>query len=344
MRFTISKLAALASLVSLTGLAYADLATDCMNAGGFTEVTLSSPNEVIESVLVSATCPPENAVFDTPSSINVIISPTEADTSAKIYTNSANLVTPSLAGGTLQFLWKTGLSATQASTAGIIVYIPRDQLTSVTASGTGDFVTIEDGFTSLSSINASGVSNIIEAVTSSTTQLVTYTDTGTSNIATIEAIDVSLVIDGVKNIAEVKGAVSNVVLSGINGFVLVEGDVTNVVANGINNRISVNGNNGCAGFPAGAGSGMSDACRISTRTVMVSGTQSCTSNTQNSVCTSMYSSSGSSASRSCQCTGFASPTIGGVKVDGGGSAAARMDRVLVAMVSSVTGLMPFLLF
>jgi hypothetical protein len=127
MLFTISKLFALVSLASLTGLAYADLATECMDAGGFTEVTLSSPNDVIESVLVSATCPSENAVFKTPSSINFIISPTEAGTSAKIYTNSANLVTPSLAGGTLQFLWKTGLPATQTS-AGIILKIPRDQL------------------------------------------------------------------------------------------------------------------------------------------------------------------------------------------------------------------------
>jgi hypothetical protein len=333
MRFTVSsKLAALASMASLTGLAYADLATDCINAGGFTEVALSSPNDVIESVLVSATCPPENAVFNTPSSINLVISPTEAGSSAKIYTNSANLVTPTLAGGTLQFIWKTGLPPTQTS-AGIILMIPRDQLTSVTADGTGDVVTIVDGFTSLSSIYISGVSNIIEAVTTSTTQLLTYTDSGISNSATIEAIDISLVITGETNSAEVKGAVSNVELSGINGFVLVEGDVTKVIANGINNLISVNGNYGCAGFPAGDGFGISDTCSTSTRTVMVSGTQSCTSSTQNSVCTSMYNSSGSSTSRSCSC----------VTPSGGDSAAAHMDRVPVAIFSGVMGLISCLL-
>jgi hypothetical protein len=337
MRFTISKLATLTSLASLTGLAYADLATDCMDAGGFTEVTLSSPNDVIESVLTSTTCPSENAVFNTPKSINLIISPTEAGTSAKIFTNSANLVTPSLAGGTLQFLWKTDLPATQTS-AGILLFLPRDQLTSVTAGGTGDVVTIEDGFTSLGSIFVSGVSNIMEAVTSSTTQPLTYTDSGTSNSATIEAVDVSLVITGVANNAEVKGAVSNVVMSGVRGTVLVEGDVTKVEANGVNNAISINGNNGCAGFPTGGGSGVSDTCNTSTQTVAVSGTQSCTSSTQNAVCTSKYSSSGSSTSRSCNCD-----TPGGGGSGGGGSAAAGMDHVLVAMVSSVTALMSFLL-
>jgi hypothetical protein len=336
MRFTISKLSALASMASLTGLVYADLATDCMNAGGFTEVTLSSPNDVIESVFVSANCPSENAVFNTPSSINLIISPTEAGTSAKIYTNSANRVTPSLFGGNLQFIWKTGV----ASAAGILLFIPRDQLTSVIVDGSGDVVTIEDGFTSLSSIDAFGVSNIIEVVTSSTTQLLTYTDSGTSNSATIEAIDVSLVIDGVTNSVKVKGAVSNVVLSGINGFVLVEGDVTKVVADGINNLISVNGSNGCAGFPAGGGSGISDTCSTSTITVMASGTQSCTSSTQNSVCTSTYTSSGGSSLQGCSCVSSGSD----VKVDGGGSAAARVDRVLIAMVCGMTGLMSFLLF
>jgi hypothetical protein len=337
MRFTISKLATLSSLASLTGLAYADLATDCLGAGGFTEVTLASPNDVIESVLTLATCPSENAVFNTPKSINLIISPTEAGTTAKIYTNSANLVTPSLAGGTLQFLWKTGLPATQTS-AGILVMIPSDQLTSVTAGGSGDVVTIEDGFTSLSSIYVSGGRNIIEAVTSSTTQLLTYTDTGISNSATIEAVDASLVITGTNNNAKIKGAVSNVVMSGIRGTVLVEGDVTKIVANGISNAISVNGNNGCAGFPAGGGVGISDTCSTSTQTVAVSGTQSCTSSTQNAVCTSKYSSSGSSTIQGCTCE---TPDDGGS--DGGGSAAGRMDGVVLAMVSGVTALMSFLL-
>jgi hypothetical protein len=343
MRFTISKLASLASLASLTGLAYADLATDCLDAGGFTEVTLSSPNDVIESVLTSATCPSENAVLNAPRSINFIISPTEAGTTAKIFTNSANLVTPSLAGGTLQFLWKTDLLATETS-AGIILKIPRDQLTSVTTGGTGDVVTIEDGFTSLSSIYVSGVLNIIEAVTSSTTQPLTYTDSGISNSATIEAIDVSLVITGTNNNAKIKGAVSNVVMSGTRGTVLVEGDVTKVVANGILNSISINGNNGCAGFPADGGSGISDTCSNSTQTVAVSGTQSCTSSTQNSVCTSKFSSSGSSTSSSCTCDTPGGGGSGGGGSGSGGSAAARMDGVVVAMVSGVTAVVSYLLF
>ena len=332
-RFTISKLVTLASLASLTGLAHANQATDCMDAGGFIEVILSSPNEVIESVLVSATCPSENAVFNAPTSINLIISPTEAGTTAKIYTNSANLVTPSLAGGTLQFLWKTGLPATQTS-AGILVMIPSDQLTSVTVQGVDNDVTIENGFTSLGSIDVSGVRNIIEAVTSSTTQPLTVSASGISNSATIEAVDVSLVISGTTNNAKIKGAVSNVEMSGSRGTVLVEGAVTGILANGISNAISVNGNNGCAGFPASGGGGISGTCSTSTQTVAVSGTQSCTSSAQSSVCTSKYSSSGSSTSRSCNCE-----TPGG-----GGSAAARMDGVLVAMVSGVTTLVSYLLF
>jgi hypothetical protein len=200
-------------------------------------------------------------------------------------------------------------------------------------SGTGDVVTIEDGFTSLSSIYVSGDSNIIEAVTSSTTQLLTYTDSGASNSATIEAIDVSLVITGETNNVDVKGAVSNVVLSGVGGTVLVEGDVAEVVANGINNLILVNGNNGCAGFPAGGGSGISDTCSTSIRPVMVSGTQSCTSTAQIYECTSIFRDSGSSTLQGCTCgtPGSASITIGGVKIGSGGSAArvssARSVRV-----------------
>jgi hypothetical protein len=339
MRLTISKLAALCSLASLTGLAYADLATDCLGAGGFTEVTLSNPNAVIESVLLFPSCPTENIVFNAPTSINYIISPTEAGTTAKIYTNSANLVTPSLAGGTLQFTWKTDLPATQTS-AGFILKIPRDQLTSLTISGSTNLVKIEDGFTSLSSIVVLGSNNVIKAVTSSTTQPLVYKALGSSNSGAIEAVDVSLQILGSNNIVEIKGAVSNVDMSGSSTNVLVEGDVTKVVANGSNNAISVNGNNGCDGFPAGGGGGASSTCSTSTKTVVVSGTQSCTSST---VFTSNYSST---------CTAIAAGggsitigggiTIGGVTYSGG-SSTARMDRVLVAMVSGVTALMSYLL-
>jgi hypothetical protein len=204
-------------------------------------------------------------------------------------------VTPFSVGSTVQLLWETDLPATTTS-AGIIVMIPRDQLNSVTASGDGDIVTIEDGFTSLSSILVFGASNIIEAVTSSTTQLLTYTDGGLSTSAIIEAIDVGLLITGTSNNVKVKGTVSNVRLTGVSAAVLVEGDVTNIVADGVSNALSINGN-GCDGFPAGTG--VENTCSSSTTTVMVTRTQACTSSTQNSVCTSEFSSSGSSITKSC---------------------------------------------
>jgi hypothetical protein len=358
MRFTISKLAALASLASLTGLTDADLATECMDAGGFTEVTLSSPNDAIESVLIGTTCPPENVMFNAPSSINYIISPTEVGSSAKIFTKPANLVTPSLVGGILQFIWKTDLPATTSAGAGIIVMLPRDQLRSVTVSGSSDVIAIEDGFTSLSSILVSGdsTSNIIKVVTTSTTQLLNYTDTSFSTSATIEAIDIILVITGTFNNVAVKGTVSNVLLSGVSGTVLVEGTVTNAVASGVSNALSVNGN-GCDGFSE---SGVLNTCNSSTTTVMVASTQPftstqpCTSSTQNDVCTSEFSSSQSS----CRCVTPSAPTdsaptgsapTGSAPTDSAPtgsptSAAARMNRGLVAMIGGVAGLMAFLLF
>jgi hypothetical protein len=121
--------------------------------------------------------------------------------------------------------------------------------------------------------------------------------------------------------------------------VLVEGDVTSIVASGVSNALSINGN-GCDGFPAGTG--VENTCSSSTSTVMVTSTQACTSSTQSSVCTSEFSSSGSSTTKSCSCVGVPSgdsPTKAPTSAAG-----ARIDRVLVAMVSGVMGMMAFLLF
>jgi hypothetical protein len=69
MRFTIFKLAALASLASLMGLADANLATECMDTEDFTEVTLSSPpNDIIGVLLDGVTCPDLNVIFNEASS------------------------------------------------------------------------------------------------------------------------------------------------------------------------------------------------------------------------------------------------------------------------------------
>jgi hypothetical protein len=118
--------------------------------------------------------------------------------------------------------------------------------------------------------------------------------------------------------------------------VLVEGEVTNIVSDGTSNALLINGN-GCDGIPAGTG--VDSTCSSSTATVMVTSTQACTSSAQNSLCTNVFSTFDDVSDKTCQCdTSTMAPTAAST------SAAARMDRVLVAIVSSVTGLMAFLLF
>jgi hypothetical protein len=253
-----------------------------------------------------------------------IISPTEVGTSPKIYTNPANILTPSLVNSTISFSWKTDLTDNITS-AGIIMMIPSDQLLTVTTGGIGNVVSIADGFTSLSSIrDQDGTDNVIEAVTSSTTELRVYNTWSTNTRATIEAsANVALAFGGIVGIMKVKGNVTSGQLAGTAGVLQVEGNLTNVfvMANlGISFDIRVNGN-GCDGFSDFSGT---SKCSTTTATVMVT-TQSCTSSAGPSECTSAV------ASGSTECSCSSAPT----------SAAARMDHVLAAMVSGVTGLMAF---
>ena len=271
----------------------------CGDPNGAEEIldTSGLSSATISQVRVVATCPGGNhhchdVLFPEKVHWHVIALP--PGTTPKQTITPPGFVRPVLRGNTLSYEYQNVLEGQYSKgdevEAGIHIYVPIDQLTSIEVPGVevslqvtiGPDVSVVDvdngGQFNVSSkslqVTDTGVSNVVTVTSPSRT--IDYTGTGVESLLVMEAATrSSLSLSGVDNEAYVKSDLLDIYSGGVDGKIVVEGGVANVVMTGVDGDIEINGS-GCDNSAFG---GVDNSCMYTDERITVT-PLSCTVQTE----------------------------------------------------------------
>jgi len=149
--------------------------------------------------------------------------------------NVADLVVAEVADdGVLSFSWNSQV-ASGASSGGVKITMPADQLRSVVAGSGPDAIQILEGFTSIDTLEASGIARVYASLDDVQSDLLSIKADGQAEVRMKSADLKSLVVDGQATVlADVVGSVEIVDLNGQSkAFVKTSGSVKNGLVTGM---------------------------------------------------------------------------------------------------------------
>lgn len=245
-----------------------------------TSEDISSSGPVITSVQVGATCSGGECDFLIPKKIYYHVFALPPGSTPRHSITPHGFIRPVVSNGMLSYQYQEGLeelySAGDSVEAGVQIFVPIDQLTSIRVTGVDqylqvsidpDLVAADDPFniTSMSlQIVVDGVDNTVTV--KSPTMIVDLTATGVDLTAVMDvAARSSLRLSGVDHDVYVKSEQLTVYSDGVDVKVVVEGLVSDAVINGVDEDIQINGS-GCDNVKL---EGVDSKCEYTTESITV---------------------------------------------------------------------------
>mmetsp|Transcript_61339 Transcript_61339/g.150138 ORF Transcript_61339/g.150138 Transcript_61339/m.150138 type:complete len:423 (-) Transcript_61339:1604-2872(-) len=237
----------------------------------------------ISLVRVGAMCPVHNCHdFLLPEKLHWHVIALPPGSNPKHTITPPGFVRPVRNGNTLSYEYQNVLEGQYSKgddvEAGVQIYVPIDQLTSIQVSGVEEYVQVtvdpellatdkegQFNFSSLSlQVRDDGVDNAVTVTSPS--MMIDYAATGVDSILVMEAATrSSLRLSGVDNEAYVKSDQLDVYTDGVDGKIVVEGNVANAVLKGVDGDIEING----SGCDNGAFGGVDNGCKYTDEIITV---------------------------------------------------------------------------